>query len=54
MDVNDLRALTTVLSFAVFVGILMWAFSKRNKQDFEEAARLPLDLDGDPKLSQRN
>jgi len=37
-----------------FVGILMWVFSKRNKQDFEEAARLPLDLDGDPKLSQRN
>lgn len=41
MDINDLRALTTVLSFAVFIGILVWAFSKRNAQDFEEAARLP-------------
>jgi cytochrome c oxidase cbb3-type subunit 4 len=54
MDINDLRALTTVLSFAVFIGILVWAFSKRNKQDFEEAARLPLDLDEGPTPSQRN
>ncbi len=54
MDINDLRALTTVLSFAVFVGIFVWAFSKRNAQDFEEAARLPLDLDEGPKTSQRN
>ena len=54
MDINDLRALTTVLSFAVFVGILVWAFLKRNAQDFEEAARLPLDLDEGPKTSQRN
>jgi cytochrome c oxidase cbb3-type subunit 4 len=54
MDINDLRALTTVLSFAVFIGILAWAFSKRNKQDFEEAARLSLDLDEGPEPSQRN
>ena len=54
MDINDLRILTTVLSFAVFIGILVWAFSKRNKQDFEEAARLPLDLDEGPTPSQRN
>ena len=48
MDINDLRALTTVFSFAVFIGIWVWAFSKRNKQDFEEAARLSLDLDEGP------
>jgi len=54
MDINDLRALTTVLSFAVFIGILVWAFSKRNKKNFEEAARLSLDLDEGPKPSQRN
>jgi cytochrome c oxidase cbb3-type subunit 4 len=45
MDVNDLRAATTVISFAVFIGIIVWAFSKRNKKDFEEAAQLPLDQD---------
>lgn len=54
MDINDLRALTTVFSFAVFIGILVWAFAKGNKQDFEEAARLPLDLDESPKPTQRN
>ena len=45
MDVNDLRVVTTVLSFAVFIGILVWAFSKRNKEDFDAAAQLPLDQD---------
>ncbi len=45
MDVNDLRILITVVSFAVFVGILVWAFSKRNKEDFDAASKLPLDQD---------
>ena len=45
MDVNDLRVLTTVLSFAVFIGIMVWAFSRRNKEDFETASKLPLDQD---------
>jgi cytochrome c oxidase cbb3-type subunit 4 len=45
MDVNDLRAITTVISFAIFIGILVWAFSRRNKEDFEAAAKLPLDQD---------
>ena len=45
MDVNDLRIATTVVSFAIFIGILVWAFSKRNKEDFEAASKLPLDQD---------
>ena len=45
MDVNDLRVVTTVMSFAVFIGILVWAFSKRYKEDFDAAAKLPLDQD---------
>jgi cytochrome c oxidase cbb3-type subunit 4 len=45
MDVNDLRAATTVISFAIFIGIMVWAFSRRNKEDFEAAAKLPLDQD---------
>ncbi len=45
MDVNDLRIATTVVSFAFFIGILVWAFSKRNKEDFDAAAKLPLDQD---------
>jgi len=45
MDVNDLRIATTLISFAVFIGILAWAFSRRNKEDFEAASKLPLDQD---------
>ena len=45
MDVNDLRAITTVISFAVVIGILVWAFSQRTKEKFDEAAKLPFDQD---------
>jgi len=45
MDVNDLRIATTLLSFAIFIGILVWAFSRRNQTDFDEAAKLPFDHD---------
>jgi cytochrome c oxidase cbb3-type subunit 4 len=45
MDVNDLRVVATVLSFAVFIGILVWTYSRRNREDFEEAAKLPFDQD---------
>ena len=41
MDINDLRAMVTLLSFAAFAGIVVWAWSKRNQKGFEEAAMLP-------------
>ena len=44
-DVNTLRALATVLSFMTFIGIVVWAYSRRNAADFEEAARLPFEQD---------
>jgi cytochrome c oxidase cbb3-type subunit 4 len=43
MDVNDLRIVLTVLSFVVFIGIVIWAYSGRRKGQFEEAARLAVD-----------
>jgi cytochrome c oxidase cbb3-type subunit 4 len=45
MDVNDLRTLWTVVSFAAFLGIVVWAYSGKRKPHFEEAARLVLDDD---------
>ncbi|MBU6224379.1 MAG: CcoQ/FixQ family Cbb3-type cytochrome c oxidase assembly chaperone [Burkholderiales bacterium] len=53
MDINDLRAITTIFSFAVFIGILVWAFSKHKAQDFEDAAKIPLDREEDPTTSPR-
>ena len=41
MDINDLRSLITVLSFAAFIGIVWWAFSGKRKASFEEAGLLP-------------
>jgi cytochrome c oxidase cbb3-type subunit IV len=41
MDINDLRSIFTVVSLLIFIGIVVWAWSKRNKRDFDEAAKLP-------------
>ncbi len=43
MDINTLRVLVTLLSFVVFVGIIVWVWRRRDTADFEEAARLPFD-----------
>ena len=41
MDINDLRSIVTVISLLTFLGIVAWAWSRRNRDRFEEAARLP-------------
>ena len=43
MDVNLLREIVTVVAFATFVAIVLWAWSAGNAKRFEEAANLPLD-----------
>ena len=45
MDITTLRIVATLLSFATFVGILAWAFARRNRASFDEAARLPFEQD---------
>ncbi|CAM5783746.1 MAG: cbb3-type cytochrome c oxidase subunit 3 [Burkholderiales bacterium] len=45
MDINLLRGVITVVTFIVFVGIVVWAWSGRNRARFEEAARLPFEQD---------
>ncbi len=41
MDVNDLRSLITLFMFVVFLGIVVWAWRGKRRQDFDDAARLP-------------
>ncbi|WOB06052.1 cbb3-type cytochrome c oxidase subunit 3 [Piscinibacter gummiphilus] len=41
MDINDLRSLVTLVSLATFAGICTWAWAKRNRDRFDEAARIP-------------
>ncbi len=45
MDVNFLRSVVTVVSFVTFVAIVVWAYSRRNKSSFDEAANLPFGQD---------
>ena len=48
MDINTIRSLVTVLSFAVFLGIVFWAWSAKRKPAFDEAAQLPFADDDMP------
>ncbi len=41
MDFITVRVVWTVVTFAVFVAILVWAYSGRARSGFEAAARLP-------------
>ena len=41
MDINVMRSAVTVLSLLIFLGIVAWAWSKRNRAEFEDAANLP-------------
>lgn len=45
MELDDLRSILTVLAFATFVGIVLWAYSGGRKKAFEEAAHLPFEED---------
>lgn len=41
MDINDIRSWYTVVLFAVFIGIVLWAWSGKSKRRFNEASQLP-------------
>jgi cytochrome c oxidase cbb3-type subunit 4 len=43
MEINLMREVMTVLSFLAFAAIVVYAVSPRNRDKFEQAARLPLD-----------
>ena len=45
MDITTLRVVATLASFVTFIGILVWAFSRRRAQAFDAAARLPFEQD---------
>ncbi len=46
MDINVLRGLLTLAFLIAFLAIVFYAWSSKNRQRFDEAARLPLDEDG--------
>jgi len=51
MDINDLRAASTVFMFLAFIGIVGFALSRRRRADFDDAAQVPF-LDDLPAVPQ--
>ena len=40
-DINTLRGISTLLVLIAFLGLCAWAYSKRRKPEFDNAAQLP-------------
>jgi len=47
IDRGTFHGLLTLLAMVGFVAIALWAWSAARKPDFERAARMPLDDEGD-------
>ena len=45
MDINILRSITMIIGLVAFIGIMIWAWSAKNKERFEEAAKWPFEQD---------
>ena len=41
MDINDFRGLITGLLLLSYIGLCFWAYSRKRKPGFDEAANLP-------------
>ena len=46
MDINTFRGIVTGTLLVLFIWLVVWAWSKARRADFEAAARLPLDEEG--------
>ena len=45
MDITTLRIISTVASFVIFVGIVLWVIDRKKTRRFNEAAQLPFQDD---------
>ncbi|MFC5497021.1 cbb3-type cytochrome oxidase subunit 3 [Caenimonas terrae] len=45
MDITTLRILATLASFAAYLGIACWAYSRGNRARFDEDACIPFQQD---------
>lgn len=41
MDINVIRGIITAVLLVLFIGLVLWAYSKKRRKEFEEAANLP-------------
>ena len=52
MDIVVFRSVMIVVLMVLFVGLVIWAYGRGRRKDFDEAAQLPLGDDDKP--PQRN
>lgn len=45
MDITAMRIAATLVCFVAFLGIVVWAYARRNRGRFDEAARIPFEQD---------
>lgn len=45
MNYSELSSIMTVVMMAIFIGIVLWAWSGKRREDFDAAARVPLEDD---------
>ena len=48
MDYSLMQSIWTLVVLVLFVGIVIWAWSGKRKQEFDEAANIPFDEDDRP------
>ena len=48
MDDNLIQVVWTLVVLVLFVGIVIWAWSGKRKNDFDEAANIPFNEDDTP------
>lgn len=54
MDMGTFSGLITLILIFAFIGIALWAYSKRRKPDFDEAANLPFADDDEQPTSDKH
>ncbi len=47
MDINLFRGIETALLLVLFIGLVIWVYSKKRKSSFDEAAQMPLNEEDD-------
>ena len=45
MDYVNILSIWTIVVMVLFIGIVLWAWSGKRKQSFDEAANIPFDED---------
>ena len=43
LDINTFRGIVTGVLLVLFISLVVWAWSKSRRPDFDAAARLPLE-----------